>query len=158
MVSLGAVRLDRALETSFYGRFAPLPSADFDGEALAVSGTRREDHLAYPDPLVTMQAFDGWLTEVNGASKPTFVSDNPAFDWQFVNYYFHRYLGRNPMGFSARRIGDLYAGMLGDASKASEWKSLRRTAHTHHPVDDARGNAEALLVMADRGLRIPGLR
>jgi len=25
------------------------------------------------------------------------------------------------------------------------FKHLRKTEHTHHPVDDARGNAEALL-------------
>ncbi len=27
------------------------------------------------------------------------------------------------------------------------FKHLRRTRHTHNPVDDARGNAEALLTM-----------
>ena len=26
---------------------------------------------------------------------------------------------------------------------------LRKTRHTHHPVDDAKGNAEAMLVMRD---------
>jgi hypothetical protein len=36
----------------------------------------------------------------------------------------------------------------------SGWKKLRTTKHTHHPVDDAMGNAEALLKMRDMGLRI----
>ena len=27
------------------------------------------------------------------------------------------------------------------------FKHLRKTKHTHHPVDDAKGNAEALLEM-----------
>jgi hypothetical protein len=27
------------------------------------------------------------------------------------------------------------------------FKHLRKTPHTHHPVDDAKGNAEALLAM-----------
>jgi hypothetical protein len=35
------------------------------------------------------------------------------------------------------------------------WKHLRRTTHTHHPVDDAKGNAEALLAMKEMGLKIP---
>jgi hypothetical protein len=29
------------------------------------------------------------------------------------------------------------------------FKHLRKTAHTHHPVDDAKGNAEALLALKD---------
>jgi hypothetical protein len=77
-----------------------------------------------------------------------------AFDWQFINYYFHRFLGRNPFGFSGRRIGDLYAGMVKDASKATEWKKYRITAHTHNPVDDAKGNAEALKKFRKLGLKI----
>ena len=35
------------------------------------------------------------------------------------------------------------------------FKHLRKTKHTHHPVDDARGNAEALLAMKEQlGLKI----
>jgi hypothetical protein len=34
------------------------------------------------------------------------------------------------------------------------FKHLRKTAHTHHPVDDARGNAEAMLQMKELGLKI----
>jgi hypothetical protein len=44
------------------------------------------------------------------------------------------------------------------AAPADRWRSskhLRRTRHTHHPVDDARGNAEALLHMKEAlGLKI----
>jgi hypothetical protein len=29
----------------------------------------------------------------------------------------------------------------------ASFKALRKTKHTHHPLDDATGNAEALLVM-----------
>ena len=37
----------------------------------------------------------------------------------------------------------------------TNFKHLRRTAHTHHPVDDAKGNAEALLHMKEvMGLKI----
>ncbi len=34
------------------------------------------------------------------------------------------------------------------------FKHLRKTKHTHHPVDDARGNAEALLAMKEMGFKI----
>lgn len=84
------------------------------------------------------------------------VSDNPAFDWQFVNYYLHRYAGRNPMGWSARRIGDLYCGLHRDVR--ASWKHLRKTRHDHNPLNDARGNAEALIAILEqiRGVRGAG--
>ena len=152
MGCFGAVIFDDLLDKTFYGRTRPI-SERFDPEALAVSGFSREQHLKFEDPKTVMEKFAAWLDQhVNG--RPVFVSDNPAYDWQFINYYFHRFLGRNPFGFSARRIGDLYAGLVKDASKASEWKKYRVTTHTHHPVDDAKGNAEALKRFKELGLKI----
>ncbi len=40
----------------------------------------------------------------------------------------------------------------GDTSRS--FKHLRRTAHTYNALDDARGNAEALLAMKRDGLKI----
>ena len=152
MVCFGTVMLDETLEKSFYGQTQPV-SDRFLPEALAVSGFSREQHLAFNDPKAVMNMFEDWLDQ-NSKGRPVFVSDNLAFDWQFINYYFHRFLGRNPFGFSGRRIGDLYAGLVKDAYKATEWKKFRRTAHTHNPVDDARGNAEALGKLKELGLKI----
>ena len=81
--------------------------------------------------------------EVLKGEKPIFVSDNPAFDWQWINDGFWRTLGRNPFGHSARRIGDFYAGLVGDFTNSSSWKKLRSTPHDHNPVNDAMGNLEA---------------
>ena len=53
----------------------------------------------------------------------------------------------NPFGFSSTNLGSLYKGLVRDTSL--NFKHLRKTRHTHHPVDDARGNAEALLAMSD---------
>jgi hypothetical protein len=152
MISFGVVVVESSLTRTFLGRTAPI-SDRFIPDALAVSGITREQHLGYPDPQKTMHEFDGWLNAL-GKQRLTFVSDNPAFDWQFINYYCHRYVGRNPFGFSARRIGDLWSGFQRDASKGSDWKKLRKTKHTHDPVDDARGNAEAILQMVSMGIRI----
>jgi hypothetical protein len=102
-----------------------------------------------------MRNFAVWLKDTS-AGRPVFISDNPAFDWQWINYYFHVYTGDNPFGFSARRIGDLYCGMKMDASKNNEWKKLfRKTPHDHNPVNDAKGNAEALLAMKNMGMKFP---
>jgi len=63
----------------------------------------------------------------------------------FICWYFHHFLNRNPFGYSSRRIGDLYCGLVSDTF--AQWKHLRKTEHTHNPVDDAMGNAEVLLHM-----------
>lgn len=82
-----------------------------------------------------------------------FVADNNGFDWQFINYYFHRFCGDNPFGFSSTNLGSLYKGMVKDVFK--NFKHLRRTKHDHHPVNDAKGNAEAMLALKDEmGLKI----
>ena len=152
MVCFGAVLFDDALDKTFYGKTRPI-SERFVPEALAVSGFTREQHVAFEDPKTVMEKFASWLAE-HTKSRPVFVSDNVAFDWQFISYYFHRFIGRNPFGFSGRRIGDLYAGLVKDASKATEWKKYRVTTHTHNPVDDAKGNAEALRKFKEFGLKI----
>ena len=154
MVSLGCVRVDRDLITTFKASFAPI-SDRFNPDALAVSGIDRATHETYPDPAEGMSAFAAFI-EANSKGRPVFIADNLAFDWSFTNYYFHRFVGRNPFGHSGRRIGDFYAGLERKFGAAGEWKKFRRTAHTHDPVDDARGNVEALLHMAEfHGVRLP---
>lgn len=91
----------------------------------------------------TFHRFEAWLIEHVGTDRPVFMSDNPAYDWQFINYYFHLFTKKNPFGWSARRIGDFYAGLRNDFEDTQLWKRLRITAHDHNPVHDALGNAEA---------------
>ncbi len=144
MVSFGAVSV---LDTTrrFKGLTAPI-SPTWIPDALAISGVSRDEHKTYPEPSIAMRGFASWITEVCGKHRPVFISDNPAFDWQFINYYFHKYIGQNPFGYSARRIGDLYCGLKKDGR--ARWKHLRRTKHDHDPVNDALSNAEAILEVA----------
>jgi hypothetical protein len=151
MVSFGAVVVEPSLSKTFFGQVRPL-SDRYLPEALAISGVSREQHLLYDEPGPVMARFEAWVKEVS-KGKPVFCSDNLAFDWMFINWYFHETLGRNPFGWSGRRIGDLYCGMVKDGY--ATWKHLRKTTATHHPVDDARGNAEALLAMVEMGLKLP---
>lgn len=154
MVCFGAVRVAEGLTDTFYGETAPI-SELWKPDALKVSGFSREEHEKFPLPSVTMPEFLVWVKDTNKNGKPVFISDNPAFDWMWISYYFDRYHMDNPFGWSARRIGDLYCGMVKNAGKNGEWKRLlRKTRHTHNPVDDAMGNAEALLGMKDLGLKI----
>ena len=153
MVCFGAIVVEPTLSKTFYGQTKPL-SGFYNPEALAISGFTRDEHLTFEEPEIVMQRFSNWLDE-NSIGKPVFISDNLAFDWQWINYYFHLHLGKNPFGFSGRRIGDLYCGMKMNGGVNHEWKKLyRKTKHTHNPVDDAKGNAEALLQFQKMGLKI----
>lgn len=151
MVCFGAVIVEPSLSKTFYGKTKPVSDL-WIPEALAISGISREEHKAFDEPKAVMENFAKWI-KANSDGRPGFISDNPAYDWQFINYYFHYYLGENPFGFSARRIGDLYCGMVKDSF--AKWKQLRKTIHDHNPVNDAKGNAEALLQMKQMGLKLP---
>jgi hypothetical protein len=103
--------------------------------------------------ILSTSAVLTWLHQHNVGKKIMFVSDNNGFDFMFVSWYFWHFLRRNPFGHSSTNLGSLYKGLAKDV--LVNFKHLRRTKHTHNPVDDAMGNAEALLHMRDTlGLKI----
>lgn len=150
MVCFGAVIVEPSLSKTFYGKTRPI-SDRYKPDNLAISGFTREQHKTFDDPKIVMEKFRDWIKE-NSVGKPILISDNPFFDGMFIAYYFHYFLGENPFGYSARRIGDLYCGMVKDSF--AKWKHLRKTPANHDPVTDAMGNAEALLEMKKMGLKI----
>jgi len=150
MVCFGAVIVDNQLDKTFYGEVKPI-SDKWDPDSLDISGITRDQHLKFDDPTIIMNKFAEWINH-NIPGQPIFISDNNSYDFAFINYYFHMFYGRNPFGWSSRRIGDLYCGFMNDSHY--KWKKHRKTSHTHHPVDDAKGNAEALLYLRDRGFKI----
>lgn len=123
---------------------------------LIIPSRASRDNPAIPEPTRQMSPgeidraeekvfneFDEWLKIASNREQPVFVSDNVAFDWQWINHCFHKHFGRNPFGHSGRRISDFYAGLMNDWSNTQKWKRLRITKHDHNPVNDALGNAEA---------------
>ena len=151
MVSFGAVVVESGLDRTFYAELKPV-SDKYVPEALKVCGFTREQTLGFEDPLAVMTRFKTWLADVS-VKRPQFISDNNGFDWQFINWYFHHFIGENPFGHSSTNLGSLYKGTQRDMF--TNFKHLRRTAHTHNALDDAKGNAEALLtIKADLGLKI----
>ncbi|MDB5283087.1 MAG: hypothetical protein JWO06_2162 [Bacteroidota bacterium] len=151
MISFGAVLVSDKLDKTFYGKLKPI-SEKFIPEALAVSGHTREETLGFEEPKQVMSDFKAWIKEVCTA-RPIFISDNNGFDWMFICWYFHHFIDENPFGFSSQNLGSLFKGIERDTFKT--FKHLRKTKHTHNPVDDARGNAEALLTIKEQyGLKI----
>lgn len=148
MISIGIVVAEEKLITEllpFKALFKPI-SLYWKHDALAISNISREEHEAYPEALDSTVQMLHWLEniqKVTGGGRLTMWSDNPAYDFMWPTYYLHHYVGQSPLGWSARRIGDLWCGHKG--SLKARWKHLRDTPHTHDPVDDAMGNAEALI-------------
>ncbi len=146
MISFGAIIVDQELNKSFYGKLKPI-SEKWIPEALAVSGHTRDEVFTFQDPKLVMENFSNWINE-HSKGRPIFISDNNGFDWMFICWYFHHFTGSNPFGFSSQNLGSLYKGLVKDTFK--NFKHLRVSKHTHHPVEDARGNAEALLSMKNK--------
>lgn len=145
MVSIGIVEIANP-SNIFYAQIKPISESWIPG-ALAVSGFTREQCLEFEEALTVMKKLESWLNKLPG-ERCVLVSDNPAFDWQWINYYCHRFLGGNPFGHSARRIGDVYSGYVGNLKEASGWKKWRKTKHTHNALEDAKGVAEGWLELS----------
>jgi len=151
MISIGAVVVRPGLTTTFYGKLKPI-SHNYDPAALKISGFSRDDTLTFDQPQEVMQKFKEWITKVT-MGRPMFISDNNGFDWMFTCWYFHRFIKKNPFGHSSSNLGSLYKGIVKDEFQS--FKHLRKTKHSHHPVEDEKGNAEALFTMKEKyGLKI----
>ena len=117
-------------------------------------GTPNPDNPAVPiagkqlatDKEVAKQ-FADWLIKVGGKERPVFVSDNPAYDWQWISGMFDKADMQNPFGHSGRRLSDFYAGLMNNWGDTQTWKKYRKTVHDHNPVNDAMGNVEAFQVL-----------
>ena len=121
----------------------------FAPKALEVTGISVKDLKNRGlDPETAMKAFAEWLSRL---AKPNdiivFVGFNAPFDWSFINYYFHRFLGKNPFGFTALDIKALYMGATGCSWRDTRFSKI--AAHlkptlsgTHDALEDARYQAE----------------
>ena len=119
MVCFGAVKVTPELDKTFYGKIKPV-SYKWDPRALAISGFTREQHETFDEPVNVLDEFVSWVMNTT-IGNPIFISDNNGYDFAWMNYYLLRYSPRgNPFGWSSRRIGDLYCGMVKD-TKAT-WK------------------------------------
>lgn len=143
MLALGACSLE---DEHFYREIKPLPNTIGDPKTNAWLKEQGMDRQIFVDrgwqPLDAILQFEDFLTKVGQGGRLTMVADNAGFDWSFVNWYFHHFLGRNPLGWSCLSLTSLYKGHVHNM-KAS-FKHLRTEKHSHNALDDARGNAGAL--------------
>lgn len=152
MLSIGACMVSNP-ENAIYLELKPA-SLRHDPESLAISGfclDRLEDEGLSPQEA--MCRFNEWVTSsCKPEQKAIFVGLNAPFDWSFVNYYFHKYIGYNPFGFSAIDIKAYFMGATGCSwkeTKSSHMVSKFRpeSAPTHNALEDARFQAELFKLM-----------
>ncbi len=157
-MSIGACDVDDETKT-FACEIKPI-NRNVDPKALAVTGLSLDtlDQSAFT-PEDAMQKFCAWAKSLAGDDGTlVFVGLNAAFDWSFVNYYFHKYLGENPFGFSALDIKAYYMGAIG--CKWSDTRSSRMAAHLkpkrrgdHKALHDAQYQAELFRLVQARRVR-----
>ncbi|KHK66611.1 3'-5' exonuclease [Pseudomonas frederiksbergensis] len=152
LLSIGACVVSEPAQ-SIYLELQP-DGLQHDPEAVAVTGlalTKLENEgLA---PQTAMLKLEQWLNQLCSADqKVVFVGLNAPFDWSFINYYFHKYSGGNPFGFTALDMKAYYMGVTGCRWK--ETKSSQMTARlkpqsapSHNALDDARFQAELFALM-----------
>ncbi len=146
MLSLGACLVDSP-KVSFYAEFKPINDRSIP-EALEVSRLTLEQLMATGrDPVEAMRAFRDWVREVVESQVPLFVGFNASFDWAFVNWYFHVFLGDNPFGIGALDIKSYYMGLSGclwQETTSSQLPRRFQPSHlqTHNALDDAIAQAE----------------
>jgi len=119
-----------------------------DPKALEITGLSLDDlEREGLDPAAAMTQFRQWILEVAADGTPVFVGLNAAFDWAFVNDYFHRYLGENPFGFAPLDIKAYYMGATrctwSDTRSSKMAARLNPQLHgDHDALHDARYQAE----------------
>lgn len=155
MLSIGACLVDDPSRT-FVCELKPITDKAVPA-ALEVSGLSlerlRETGI---DPAAAMARFGDWITDVAGDAEPVFVGFNAPFDWSFVNYYFHRFAGNNPFGFTALDIKALWMGVTGgswaDTRSSRIAEALKPRLHgDHDALHDALYQAELFrLVLEER--------
>jgi hypothetical protein len=127
MLSIGACVVG-ATDKTFYVELKPLTSK-YDPTALAVAGFDLKTQMRKGmEPARAMQQFDAWLASVSAFDSPPIFCGYPlAFDWMFVAYYFHRFLGRNPFGYSGFDLKSFYMGITNSSwAEASEFSPKNR--------------------------------
>jgi hypothetical protein len=133
---------------TFYRELKPI-SDEFDPAALAIGGLDR-DALARDgaDPADAMAEAAAWVERETAGTLAVLVGYPLVFDWMFLHWYFVRFLGESPFGFSRaldmktihQQKARITVGEAGRRDLPAEIAS--ELPHSHNALDDAVEQAE----------------
>jgi hypothetical protein len=128
---------------TFYRELRPI-SREFAREALRVTGLSRDALMGSgAEPAMAMREAVRWIAMQAAGARPVLVGYPVVFDWMFLYWYFVRFAGESPFGFSgALDMKTMYqqkAGVtLGEAGRGDLPPALTSPRpHTHNAIDDA---------------------
>lgn len=149
MLSFGsaAFTLDKALVARFAVNLETLPGAGGDPETLAWWRKHPEAwaaaRAAPEDPATALPRYAAHLEALGRAhGRPTFIGFPAAYDFAWINWYLHRFAGRNPLGISGLCLKTLGAALLKVPFRQAGKRRFPRRwfddlPHTHVALDDA---------------------
>jgi hypothetical protein len=133
---------------TFYRELRPI-SDRFDEDALAVSGLDRHTLLvAGVEPERAMRDAADWVQIQAGEARAVMVGYPVVFDWMFLHWYFIRFTGSSPFGFSSaldmKTVYQQKARVTLDRAGRNDLPAELRSSrpHTHNARDDAIEQAE----------------
>lgn len=156
MISLGAVAFYKGKEiASFEANIRELPEATRDPSTMSWWRDHQEawDYAQQNQehPSHVMLRFNDWVKNLPG--RPIFLAYPAGFDFTFVYWYFHAFVGSCPFTFSALDMKSYAMACLktpySETVKRNfpvEWQDPAGVVkHNHHAVDDAREQGEMFM-------------
>jgi DNA polymerase III epsilon subunit-like protein len=148
MLSVGACLVEDPSK-EFYCEIKPI-SPEYVEEALMVSGFSLQKLAAEGEtPVHAMQKLSEWTALVSESREPVLVGFNASFDWSFINYYMHVFVGRNIFGIGALDIKAYYMGKAAVRWRETKSSKLpqqltptRLQSEKHNALADAKYQAE----------------
>ena len=146
MLSLASAAFlaDKTLVSTFSVNLATLPNAKQDPRTMEWWKTQADAWQACrenpQDPALAMQNYHDWLISL--PAKPVFVAYPAGFDFSFVYWYLHHFVGKNPFSHSALDVKTMAMCLLKTDYRDSTKRNMPRAwfdskRHTHVALDDA---------------------
>ena len=146
MLSIGsaAIGSNRRIVATFSAKLMTLPGAS--GHPATMDWWKKQEtawDACREDPRppdVVMTEYADWLDQLD--HKPVFVAYPAGFDFTFVYWYLHRFVGRSPFSHSALDMKTLAMALLKKPFRESTKRNMPKawfpeTRHTHVALDDA---------------------
>ena len=166
MLSFGsaAFTLDKELVGFYSANLETLPGAEGDPETMEWWRSQPEAWAACrQDPVDPAQAMPDYVEHLASLKaahgRPTFIGYPVAFDFGWMNWYLHRFAGRNPFGISGLCLKSFAAARLECPFQAATKRNFPRRwfdrlRHSHVALADAveQGAMGINMIREGRGL------